>query len=61
MTEDERADWIQQLLASADVKDMEVHEVEAEERTKLRRILHPARSEPYALIANKKPLCSSHL
>jgi len=32
MTEDERADWIQQLLASMDGKDVEVREVEAEEK-----------------------------
>src|SRR6266487_2790990 len=31
MTEDERVDWVQQLLVSADLKEMEVHEVEAEE------------------------------
>jgi len=32
MTEDERADWIQQLLANVDVKDVEVREVETEEK-----------------------------
>lgn len=32
MTEDERADWIQQLLASADVRDAEECEEEAEEK-----------------------------
>jgi len=31
MTEDERADWVQQLLVSADLEEVKVREVEAEE------------------------------
>ena len=34
MTEDERADWVQQLLASADLKEVEVREVKVEEDEK---------------------------
>jgi hypothetical protein len=34
MTEDERADWVQKLLVSADLKEVEVREVEAEEDDK---------------------------
>ena len=34
MTEDERADWVQQLLASADLKEVEVRELKDEEDEK---------------------------
>ena len=34
MTEDERADWVQQLLVSADLKEVEVREVKVEEDEK---------------------------
>jgi hypothetical protein len=34
MTEDERADWVQELLTDVDVKDVEVRELEAEEKGK---------------------------
>jgi hypothetical protein len=34
MTENEREDWVQQLLASADVRAMEEGEQEAEEKVK---------------------------
>ena len=34
MTEDERVDWVQQLLTSADLKEVEVHEVKVEEDEK---------------------------
>ena len=34
MTEDERADWVQQLLASADLKEVGVHKVKVEEDEK---------------------------
>ena len=34
MTEDERADWVQQLLASADLKEVEVREMKDEEDEK---------------------------
>ncbi len=34
MTEEERADWVQQLLVSADVEKVEEHEEEAEEKVK---------------------------
>ena len=34
MTEDERVDWVQQLLVSADLKEVEVHELKDEEDEK---------------------------
>jgi len=34
MTEEERPDWVQQLLVSADVEKVEEHEGEAEEKVK---------------------------
>ena len=34
MTEDERADWVQQLLTSIDLREVEVREMEDEEEDK---------------------------
>ena len=42
MTEDERADWVQQLLVSEDLKEVEVRELETEEKDEAKEDFAPS-------------------